>query len=109
MRLKVIVICRATHLSLINLDIGKHMKIDLCAMKQNGKESISFMSQSIGMMADVDLGTEYMRWMGDTRFMVGFFLAGTYGVLLLLTSSEILVRSLCVPRLSHEIGDQGRI
>jgi sphingosine kinase len=69
------IVCALFHSHKADINIGKPMKIDLCVMKQDGKESISFMSQSIGMMADLDLGTEYMRWMGGTRFMVGFFLA----------------------------------
>lgn len=51
--------------------VGQHMKIDLCSVQQEGKRIISFMSQAVGMMADIDLGTENLRWMGDTRFMVG--------------------------------------
>jgi sphingosine kinase len=30
------------------------------------------MSQSVGLMAEVDLGTEHLRWMGDARFVLGF-------------------------------------
>ncbi|KAF8580882.1 hypothetical protein K439DRAFT_1636638 [Ramaria rubella] len=59
----------------LNTIKGRHMKLDLCSVQQEGKRIISFMSQAIGMMADVDLGTENMRWMGDTRFMVGFLRA----------------------------------
>ncbi|MCO5593095.1 hypothetical protein L7F22_047101 [Adiantum nelumboides] len=32
----------------------------------------SFLSQAIGLMADVDLGTEDMRALGDTRFVLGY-------------------------------------
>ncbi|UZJ56520.1 hypothetical protein CBS101457_005840 [Exobasidium rhododendri] len=32
----------------------------------------SFLSQAIGLMADVDLGTEDMRALGDTRFILGY-------------------------------------
>lgn len=32
----------------------------------------SFLSQAIGLMADIDLGTEHLRALGDTRFVVGF-------------------------------------
>lgn len=34
------------------------------------------MSQSLGLMADLDIGTEHLRWMGDTRFMVGLLRGG---------------------------------
>ena len=37
---------------------------------------MSFMSQAIGLMADIDLGTETLRWMGDARFMLGFLRQG---------------------------------
>lgn len=30
------------------------------------------MSVAIGLMADLDIGTEHLRWMGDTRFVYGF-------------------------------------
>lgn len=32
----------------------------------------SFLSQAIGLMADIDLGTEHLRAMGDTRFILGY-------------------------------------
>lgn len=32
----------------------------------------SFMSLAVGLMCDVDLGTEHLRWMGDARFVYGF-------------------------------------
>lgn len=32
----------------------------------------SFLSQAIGLMADIDIGTEHMRALGDTRFIIGF-------------------------------------
>lgn len=50
---------------------GQPMKVDLFSFTQGNKRSISFMSQSLGLMADLDIGTEHLRWMGDTRFMVG--------------------------------------
>jgi sphingosine kinase len=47
------------------------MQVDLFSFTQDDKRSISFMSQSLGLMADLDIGTEHLRWMGDTRFIVG--------------------------------------
>lgn len=47
------------------------MKVDVFSVLQNGKRTLSFMSQALGLMADLDLGTEHLRWMGDTRFVVG--------------------------------------
>lgn len=54
------------------------MKVDLFSFYQDGRRSISFMSQSLGLMADLDIGTEHLRWMGDTRFMVGLLRGSTY-------------------------------
>ncbi|KAG6907358.1 hypothetical protein DXG01_009242 [Tephrocybe rancida] len=55
----------------LNVIKGKHMKVDVFSLTQDGKRTISFMSQALGLMADLDIGTENLRWMGDTRFMVG--------------------------------------
>ncbi|KAF5357963.1 hypothetical protein D9756_001533 [Leucocoprinus leucothites] len=55
----------------LNVIKGQPMKVDLFSFTQDNKRSISFMSQSLGLMADLDIGTEHLRWMGDTRFMVG--------------------------------------
>jgi hypothetical protein len=52
------------------------MKVDLFSIIQKGKRTISFMSQALGLMAELDLGTENLRWMGDTRFAVGFLRGG---------------------------------
>lgn len=49
------------------------MKVDACSVTQNGKRAISFMSQAVGLMADLDIGTEHLRWLGDARFVVGLF------------------------------------
>jgi len=56
----------------LNAIKGRPMKLDLCSVQQEGNRFISFMSQAIGMMANADLGTDHLRWMGDSRFMVGF-------------------------------------
>jgi sphingosine kinase len=32
----------------------------------------SFLSQAIGIVADLDLGTEHLRALGDTRFVIGY-------------------------------------
>lgn len=56
----------------LNAIKGKPMKVDVFSVTQGGKRSISFMSQSLGLMADLDIGTENLRWMGDARFVFGF-------------------------------------
>ncbi|BGP48402.1 sphinganine kinase lcb4 [Rhodotorula kratochvilovae] len=32
----------------------------------------TFLTQAFGLMADLDLGTEHLRWMGDARFTLGY-------------------------------------
>nr|GAT58647.1 predicted protein [Mycena chlorophos] len=56
----------------LNAVKGLPMKVDLCSVTQNGKRTISFMSQAMGLMADLDIGTEHLRWMGEARFSYGF-------------------------------------
>lgn len=55
----------------LNVLKGRPMKSDLFSITQNGRKTYSFMSQALGLMADLDIGTENLRWMGDTRFLVG--------------------------------------
>ncbi|KAI0636889.1 ATP-NAD kinase-like domain-containing protein [Trametes polyzona] len=61
----------------LNAIKGRPMPIDLFSLTQGGKRHISFMSQSLGLIADLDLGTEHLRFMGGQRFIVGFI----YGVI----------------------------
>jgi hypothetical protein len=52
------------------------MSVDLLSILQSGKRSLSFMTQCTGLMADVDLGTEHLRWLGSNRFIYGFLRGG---------------------------------
>lgn len=36
------------------------------------RRTISFLSQALGMIADIDLATEHLRFMGEHRFVLGF-------------------------------------
>jgi len=56
----------------LNVIKGRPMKIDLFAFTQGDTRVISFMSQALGLMAELDTGTDNWRWMGDTRFFLGF-------------------------------------
>ncbi|KAJ8455326.1 hypothetical protein ONZ51_g12506 [Trametes cubensis] len=56
----------------LNVIKGRPMSTDLFSFTQGGKRHISFMSQSIGLIADVDLGTDPLRFMGGQRFILGF-------------------------------------
>ena len=53
---------------------GLRTPMDLMSVTQGNKRSLSFLSQSFGIVAECDLGTEHMRWMGAHRFTVGFLL-----------------------------------
>ncbi|KAK4188410.1 putative phingoid long chain base kinase [Podospora australis] len=46
--------------------------LDLVSITQGDQRYVSFLSQALGVIAHVDLGTEHLRWMGAARFTVGF-------------------------------------
>ena len=52
---------------------GIRTPLDLTSITQGDSRTLSFLSQSLGVVADVDLGTEHLRWMGSARFTYGFF------------------------------------
>jgi sphingosine kinase len=52
---------------------GVQTRIDLASITQGDKRTLSFLSQALGIVAESDLATEHMRWLGDARFTVGFF------------------------------------
>ncbi|KAK4235029.1 ATP-NAD kinase-like domain-containing protein [Achaetomium macrosporum] len=51
---------------------GVPTPIDLVSVTHGDQRTISFLSQALGMVAELDLGTEHLRWMGAARFTVGF-------------------------------------
>jgi len=50
---------------------GKPMAFDLCSVTYDDHRYFSFLSQNYGITAYADLATEHMRWMGDSRTVVG--------------------------------------
>ncbi|KAJ6259476.1 hypothetical protein Dda_5113 [Drechslerella dactyloides] len=62
----------APSLAAVNLVKGKRTHFDLVSITQGDERILSFLSQSAGITAGLDLGTENLRWMGNTRFTVGF-------------------------------------
>ena len=48
--------------------------LDLISITQGETRTLSFLSQSIGIVAESDLATEHLRWMGSQRFTYGFLL-----------------------------------
>ena len=51
---------------------GVPTPLDLMSVTQGDTRILSFLSQAYGVMADIDIKTEHLRWMGETRFTVGF-------------------------------------
>ncbi|KAF4962092.1 hypothetical protein FSARC_9826 [Fusarium sarcochroum] len=45
--------------------------MDLVSVTSGSDRIMSFLSQTLGLIAECDLGTENMRWMGSARFEVG--------------------------------------
>ncbi|KAG5952102.1 hypothetical protein E4U53_001623 [Claviceps sorghi] len=58
-------------LSALGIIKGRVTPIDLVSITQGDRRFVSFLSQSLGIIAESDLGTEHLRWMGGTRFEVG--------------------------------------
>ncbi|KAI0914997.1 sphingoid long chain base kinase-like protein [Ustulina deusta] len=50
---------------------GVRTSVDLMSVTQGSRRMLSFLSQSVGIIAEADLGTEHMRWLGAARFDVG--------------------------------------
>ncbi|KAF2145718.1 uncharacterized protein K452DRAFT_220407 [Aplosporella prunicola CBS 121167] len=51
---------------------GLRTPLDLISVTQGDRRTLSFLSQSVGIVAECDLGTENIRWMGAARFTYGF-------------------------------------
>lgn len=45
--------------------------IDIISITQGDRRFLSYFSISYGVIADCDLGTEHLRWMGESRFTFG--------------------------------------
>ncbi|OCF42065.1 D-erythro-sphingosine kinase [Kwoniella heveanensis CBS 569] len=58
----------------LNVIKGRPLPIDLCSVlfAPSMTRRFSFLSTALGLMSELDIGTEHLRWMGDTRFLVGF-------------------------------------
>lgn len=50
---------------------GIRSPLDLIAITQGSNKYYSFLSQAVGIVAESDLGTESLRWMGTLRFSWG--------------------------------------
>ncbi|KAG1756721.1 ATP-NAD kinase-like domain-containing protein [Suillus paluster] len=79
----------------LNVLKGQPLKTDLFSFTQGDHQRISFMSQTIGLIADADIETENLRWMGDTRFILGYIRA-------------VIARKSCPIELSMKVVDQDK-
>jgi sphingosine kinase len=61
--------CGKATLSIIK---GLRTPMDLVSITQGDRRTVSFLSQSLGIVAESDLGTDNLRWMGEARFTYGF-------------------------------------
>ncbi|KAJ6491464.1 ATP-NAD kinase-like domain-containing protein [Mycena vulgaris] len=61
----------------LNAIKGQPIPLDICSVTQGDTRIYSFLSQAFGLIADLDLGTEWIRWVGGIRFVLGYL----YGVL----------------------------
>ncbi|EFE30284.1 uncharacterized protein ARB_02821 [Trichophyton benhamiae CBS 112371] len=53
---------------------GLRTPLDLVSISHGQRRTISFLSQAFGIVADSDLGTDNLRWMGPARFTIGFLI-----------------------------------
>ncbi|KAG9318886.1 ATP-NAD kinase-like domain-containing protein [Chiua virens] len=79
----------------LNVLKGQPMKVDLFSFTQGNQKRVSFMSQTVGLMADVDIETEHLRWMGDLRFVLGFL-------------RGVVTRKICKMELSMKVVEQDK-
>lgn len=61
-------------LAVLNVIKGQKMTVDLCSilLMPSKERRVFFLSTALGLMVDLDIGTEHLRWMGDSRFIYGF-------------------------------------
>lgn len=52
---------------------GRPMSVDVMSVLQNGQRTFSFMTSCLGLMANLDLGTEHLRFMGSQYAFVYFY------------------------------------
>lgn len=108
-------------LAALNAIKGKPLSIDLCTVTQlepsctsspsnttpKYKRWFSFLSQAVGMMADVDINTEALRMIGDTRFILGFIhgvvVHKQSAVYLDVLNPEMDLKKMTESLLSHEL------
>ena len=51
--------------AVVNAIKGRSMPLDLCSVTQGSSQTFSFLTQAFGLMADLDLGTEHLRFVSS--------------------------------------------
>nr|GAT52771.1 predicted protein [Mycena chlorophos] len=59
-------------LATLNAIKGVPMSLDICSVSQGATRRYSFLSQAFALMAQLDMGTEWIRWVGGIRFILGY-------------------------------------
>ena len=72
---------------------GIRTPLDLVSVTQGDRRTLSFLSQSVGIVAECDLATEHLRWMGSARF--------TYGILARILSQTVYPADIAV-KVEHD-------
>ena len=61
----------STSLAALCVVKGIRTPMDLVSITQGDTRTLSFLSQAVGIIAESDLATEHLRWLGDARFTYG--------------------------------------
>ena len=72
---------------------GLRTPLDLASITQGDQRILSFLSQTLGLIAEADLATEHLRWMGSHRF--------TWGILVRLISKKVYPADIAV-KVEHD-------
>ncbi|MCJ1475999.1 sphinganine kinase lcb4 [Lambiella insularis] len=64
----------STSLAALCVVKGIRTPLDLVSITQGENRILSFLSQSVGVVAESDLGTDHLRWLGSARFTYGFLI-----------------------------------
>jgi sphingosine kinase len=72
---------------------GLRTPLDLSSVSQGNTRTLSFLSQTVGIVAEADLATEHLRWMGSARF--------TWGVLVRLINKTVYPADIAV-KVEHD-------
>jgi sphingosine kinase len=88
------------------------MKHTVYSISQGDKTYLSFLSQALGLMADLDLGTEALRWMGDGRFIVGYLRGGeahVHVISVVANKRLVVTKKLCPVDIEYKLVNSDKV